>query len=157
MDIPKRKSNRLKKFDYGQQGCYFLTLCARDRLPLFGSISSGTDSTPPETDLSDFGKIICNQLQNMISTYHDIQIEKYVIMPNHVHVLFMPTDEWSLSETVMSWKRFAARKINERMGKGGALWQKESFDTLVRSPRHFATIVRYIKRNDLARAWVAFE
>ena len=81
----------------------------------------------------------------------------YVIMPNHVHVLFMPTDEWSLSETVMSWKRFIARKINERMGKGGALWQKESFDTLVRSPRHFATIVRYIKRNDLARAWVAFE
>ena len=80
----------------------------------------------------------------------------YVVMPNHVHVLFMPADGWTLSETLMSWKRFTARKINEYMAKDGAFWQKESFDTLVRSPRHFQTIINYIKRNDPSKAWVAF-
>ena len=77
-------------------------------------------------------------------------------MPNHVHVLFMPMEGWTLSETVMGWKRFTARKINERLGKEGSLWQKESFDTLVRSERHFQTIIGYIKRNDPAKAWVAY-
>ena len=78
----------------------------------------------------------------------------YVVMPNHVHVLFMPTEGWPLSEIVASWKRFTARKINERLAKEGSLWQKESFDTLVRSRRHFETIIGYIKRNDPANAWV---
>ena len=78
----------------------------------------------------------------------------YVVMPNHVHVLFQPTEGWTLSELATSWKRFTARQINERMAKEGALWQKESFDTLVRSERHFQTIIGYIKRNDVAKAWV---
>ena len=80
----------------------------------------------------------------------------YVVMPNHVHVLFMPSEGWTLSETVASWKKFAARRLNDKLGREGALWQKESFDTLVRSERHFQTIVGYIKRNDPAKAWVAY-
>ena len=80
----------------------------------------------------------------------------YVVMPNHVHVLFMPAVGWTLSETLMSWKRFTARKINEYLAKDGAFWQKESFDTLVRSQRHFQTIINYIKRNDPTKAWVVF-
>ena len=80
----------------------------------------------------------------------------YVVMPNHVHVLFMPTEGWTLSETVAGWKKFAARRLNDILGREGPLWQKESFDTLVRSERHFTTIVGYIKRNDPATAWVAY-
>ena len=79
----------------------------------------------------------------------------YVVMPNHVHVLFMPSDGQTLSGTVASWKKFTARHLNDALGKTGAVWQKESFDTLVRSERHFQTIVGYIKRNDPAKAWVA--
>ena len=80
----------------------------------------------------------------------------HVVMPNHVHVLFQPLGESTISGILESWKRFTARRINERMGKGGALWQKESFDTLVRSPRHFQTIIGYIKRNDPDKAWVVY-
>ena len=82
------------------------------------------------------------------------ELYAFVVMPNHVHVLFQPTGEWSMSEIVASWKKFAAREINQSLGREGPLWQKESFDTLVRSERHFRTIVSYIKRNDLAKAWV---
>ena len=79
----------------------------------------------------------------------------YVIMPNHVHVLFMPVEGWTLSQTVANWKSFSGHEINRLTGSKGTLWQKESFDTLVRSERHFQTIVRYIKKNDLMRAWSA--
>ena len=77
----------------------------------------------------------------------------YVVMPNHVHVLFMPLGENVLRDIVASWKRFTAREINRILDREGMFWQKESFDTLVRSERHFETIMRYIKRNDLERAW----
>ena len=84
------------------------------------------------------------------------QLYAYVVMPNHVHVLFMPTEGWTLSGTVAGWKKFTARRLNDALGREGPLWQKESFDTLVRSERHFTTIVGYIKRNDPAKAWVAY-
>ena len=77
----------------------------------------------------------------------------YVVMPNHVHVLFQSVGGRTLSEVVTSWKRFTARKINDRLAKEGTLWQKESFDTLVRSERHFKTIIGYIKRNNPMTAW----
>ena len=77
----------------------------------------------------------------------------YVVMPNHVHVLFMPMGDNTISGILESWKRFTARRINEKTGKSGSLWQKESFDTLVRSDRHFKTIIRYIRENDLKKAW----
>ena len=77
----------------------------------------------------------------------------YVVMPNHVHVLFMPMGENTISGILESWKRFTARQINGRIGKGGSLWQKESFDTLVRSDRHFKAIIKYIRENDLSKAW----
>ena len=77
----------------------------------------------------------------------------YAVMANHVHVLFMPTGDETLSGTVMNWKRFTAKAINAALGREGQLWQKESFDTLVRSERHFQAIVRYIRQNDLEKSW----
>ena len=78
----------------------------------------------------------------------------YVVMPNHVHVVFMPMGGRVQSEIVRDWKRFTAKAINEMLGREGTLWQKESFDTLVRSEKHFETICGYIRRNDLEKAWV---
>ena len=80
----------------------------------------------------------------------------YVVMPNHVHVLFQPMEGRTISDIVASWKKFTARQINDALGREGMLWQKESFDTLVRSEQHFQDVVRYIKKNDLTGAWVAY-
>lgn len=35
----------------------------------------------------------------------------WVVMPNHVHVLFQPMSDWSVAKIVASWKKFTARKI----------------------------------------------
>jgi REP element-mobilizing transposase RayT len=64
----------------------------------------------------------------------------WVIMPNHVHLLFTPLAP--LEKLMQSWKGISARRI-----AAGSIWQKNYRDTLVRDASHFANAVRYIRRN----------
>ena len=72
-------------------------------------------------------------------------LNEFVIMPNHVHVLVTPKAGHELSKILHSWKSFTATEINKRTGKSGAFWQKESFDHIVRSPAQVERIRQYIK------------
>ena len=71
----------------------------------------------------------------------------FVVMPNHVHALFVLNPEWLLEKLLQSWKRFSAREINVKLTRSGHLWQRDYFDRLVRDQQHFANCVRYIRRN----------
>jgi REP element-mobilizing transposase RayT len=71
----------------------------------------------------------------------------FVIMPNHIHVLFTLNAAWTLEQVVHSWKRHSSREINRAIGESGPLWQKDYFDRLVRDSSHFSNCVRYIRRN----------
>lgn len=71
----------------------------------------------------------------------------WVVMPNHVHALFVQRADWPLEKLLHSWKRFSARRINELLDRSGRLWQRDYFDRLVRDERHLANCVRYIRRN----------
>jgi len=70
-----------------------------------------------------------------------------VVMPNHVHVLFVQNPEFPLEKLILSWKTFAARTINKLLARSGTLWQRSYFDRLVRDGQHFRSCVRYIRRN----------
>lgn len=70
-----------------------------------------------------------------------------VVMPNHVHALFVQNPEWPLEKLVRSWKGFTARQINKLLGRSGNFWQRDYFDRLVRDEKHFVNCVRYIRRN----------
>ena len=83
-------------------------------------------------------------------TFFDDQryaLDAYVIMPNHVHLLVLPLESWSLSSIVASWKQYSAKRINIRMGRSGALWQKETFDHIVRNVEKLKQCRRYIAAN----------
>jgi type I restriction enzyme R subunit len=75
------------------------------------------------------------------------EIASFVVMPNHVHVLFRPLGKHTLPEILKSWKGFTAREINKRMGRTGALWQDEYWDRLIRNERHFFKVAEYIREN----------
>jgi len=75
------------------------------------------------------------------------ELASFVVMPNHVHVLFRPLEGHALPEIWKSWKGFTAREINKRMGKAGALWQDEYWDRLIRNERHFCKVSEYIREN----------
>ena len=70
-----------------------------------------------------------------------------VVMPNHVHALFVQNANWPLENLLRSSKSFTSRKINSLLGRDGSLWQRDYFDRLVRDQMHFANCVRYIRRN----------
>ena len=71
----------------------------------------------------------------------------FVVMPNHVHALFVQNVEWPLEKVLRSWKSFTSRKINSLLRGDGSLWQRDYFDRLVRDEKHFASCVRYVRRN----------
>src|SRR5205823_4882774 len=71
----------------------------------------------------------------------------FVVMPNHIHALFVQNPEWPLEKLIHSWKRFTTRQINKLVGRSGSFWQRDYFDRLVRDEKHFANCVRYIRRN----------
>jgi putative transposase len=71
----------------------------------------------------------------------------FVVMPNHVHALFVQNPAWPLEKLLQSWKRFTTREINKLLERTGNLWQRDYFDRLVRDEKHFANCVRYIRRN----------
>jgi putative transposase len=64
----------------------------------------------------------------------------WVIMPNHVHLLFAP--HAPLEQLIQAWKAHSARQIGQ-----GPIWQRNYRDTLIRDADHFANAVRYIRNN----------
>ena len=71
----------------------------------------------------------------------------WVVMPNHVHAVFVLNSAWLLENIILSWKGFPARKINPLLRRKGNFWQRDYFDRLVRDAKHLANCVRYIRRN----------
>jgi REP element-mobilizing transposase RayT len=66
--------------------------------------------------------------------------ESWVIMPNHLHLLFKPLAP--MEKLIQAWKS----TFSHRYGQG-SIWQERYRDTLIRDPKHFANCVRYIRRN----------
>ena len=87
MSLPKRKSNRLPQFDYGTVGAYFITICSRDKAKVFGRVVGGGVLDAPRTLPSPHGKIVIAQIEAMENFYPGLQIEKFVVMPNHIHLI----------------------------------------------------------------------
>ena len=75
------------------------------------------------------------------------ELASFVVMPNHVHVLFQPLGDHALADILKTWKGFTAREINMRIGKTGTLWQDEYWDRLIRTERHFFKVSEYIREN----------
>ena len=74
-------------------------------------------------------------------------LDEFIIMPNHVHVIVTPLGGHELSSILHSWKSFTAHQFNRRFARTGAVWQKESFDHIIRSPEHLDAFRQYIRDN----------
>ena len=77
---------RLPEFDYSQPGAYFVTIVTQDRKPLLGKIVS------EEMVLSEVGMMVQEIVGEMPQHYQSIDVDVFVIMPNHIHVLFVIDD-----------------------------------------------------------------
>ena len=85
LENQRRRSIRLRGYDYSQAGGYFVTICTQNQEHLFGAIVGG------EMILNDAGNMIQIVWDEIPSHYGGIDIDEFVIMPNHVHGIFVIT------------------------------------------------------------------
>ena len=152
MELPKRKHIRLKDYDYSQNGAYFITLCVKYRHALLGEIDVGGGfHAAPTVKLSDIGIQVDNTIQYTNTHYRGVEINKYVIMPNHVHLIVLLTGGHGtppLPNVVGQIKSFTAMKWNEICGtQMQEFWQRSYHDHIIRSEVDYLRIWQYIDEN----------
>ena len=144
-------------------GCtYFVTFCLADAVPaqVIRRTRVEEDLDPEEIarnfDIDpSFGSCILEQPEaagivesSMLYFQGDRHaLSAWCVMPNHVHAVVTPYANRTLSDILHSWKSFSAHEINRELQKRGKLWEKESFDHLVRSEQAFEQFVRYTEEN----------
>lgn len=148
--LPQRKHPRLKKYDYSRNGAYFVTICVKNRQHLLGTIPVGRGAlTPPHIHLSEIGKTTEQYILNINIVYESIILDRYVIMPNHIHLLLriedggMRASRPTLQTIVRSLKTMITCKI------GQSVWQDSFYEHIVRSEDDFLAIWKYIDENPL--------
>ena len=154
--FPKRKTMRWDKRDYSAEGAYFITICTKDRKSILSRITSvGGDvlDAPKKIELLPFGELADYHLKKISGFYKNIEIDQYVIMPNHIHIILIllengpsgtsaPTKQHSgVSRFVSTFKRFCNKEI------GTNIWQRSFFDRVIRDREEYVKICNYILEN----------
>jgi REP element-mobilizing transposase RayT len=75
------------------------------------------------------------------------KLVSWVIMPNHVHFLLKPFENFELEKILHSIKSFTALKANRILKRSGKFWQEEYFDRYIRNYEHFEKTIGYIEMN----------
>ena len=168
MDLPKRKQIRLPDYDYSAPGAYFVTICTSDRRCILSDIVVGDGVLDdPNVRLLPYGKIVAETLREIEKTYTWLALDRYVIMPNHIHILLRMEDRgpgngrgtapaWEtgdgpsrtpaptnprLAALISTMKRFTNKRC------GAALWQRSYHEHVVRGEEDYRQIWEYIDTN----------
>jgi REP element-mobilizing transposase RayT len=84
------------------------------------------------------------------------QLYAYVVMDDHVHVLFRPEDGFTIKKILHSWKSFTGHELVKKCKREAPVWQDEYFDRIVRSEAELYEKAAYILYNPRKR-WSEIE
>ena len=156
--LPKRKRLRLKNFDYSTPGAYFVTVCTHNRKCMLSRVV-GAIHESPEIQLTEYGKIVDQGINNIPNRFKAI-IERYVIMPNHIHLIvrIVAPEELRairesplrgrsiISKIVGYFKMNVSKEIHLRFHQS-IVWQRGYYDHVIRDLKDFEYISNYIYEN----------
>jgi REP element-mobilizing transposase RayT len=74
------------------------------------------------------------------------ELQAWVLMANHVHVLFR-VETTPMSEIVEDWKKYTAHEANKLLGRQGRFWEPDYWDTYMRDTEHELKTRRYVENN----------
>ncbi len=153
MDIEQssRHTLRLSSYDYASEGMYFVTICAYERMKLFGRI------VKDKSFLSPLGRIIDKYLLSMQTHYKGLSVDEHVVMPNHIHVIInigrtrgsAPT----LGTIIKRLKSFVIHEYAKGINDYGwepykdKIWQRNYYEHIVRDDNDLERIRLYIRNN----------
>ena len=101
--------------------------------------------------LSKIGIVIENEIYKLNTVYENIKVDKYQIMPNHIHLIifiyedsngrtqFAPT----ISRIIKQFKGSITKQI------GFSIWQKSFYDRIIRNEKEYQSVWNYIHNNPL--------
>lgn len=152
MDLPKRKNIRLNDYNYSSNGAYFITICTKNKENLLWK-NVGANCVRPleQLPLSKIGIVVENEIHKLNTVYENIKVDKYQIMPNHIHLIifiyedsngrtqFAPT----ISRIIKQFKGSITKQI------GFSIWQKSFYDRVIRNEKEYQSVWNYIHNNPL--------
>jgi len=154
---------RLQEYNYSGNGSYFITICTHGNRSLFGSVSGG------QMHLNIHGFAVQKHIHRLNSLHDGIEVDKYVIMPNHLHLIItichdsincsqMPSPSKAQIPKMIQAFKAAVTKELSRITEGGThamrslqfpVWQKSYHDHIIRTPLEYQEIWQYIDTNPL--------
>ena len=159
----RRRSIRLKDYDYTDSGAYFVTICTKNKQCLFGKIISG------EIKLSKVGRIVESEWLNVAVVRRNVRLHEFIVMPNHFHAIiclegnnegtascaptlprFGQVVSGSLSAIIRGFKSAVTNRFNKMNDTGGnSLWQRNYYEHVIRDEPSLNRIREYIVNNPL--------
>lgn len=152
----QRKANRIKDYDYSQRGAYFVTICTQGRKKILSDIVGDGFPVPKVC-----GKIAEEIIKEISKKYPNVNVDKYVIMPDHIHMLLIiqNTEQGTGNPSptlgnVIGWYKYqATRRINLLLDTPGErVFQRSYYDHVIRNQRDYNEIWEYIAYNPMK--WV---
>ena len=160
-NLPKRKSLRLKNYDYSANGAYFVTICTHEKKCILSTVGAIHES--PEkycVKLNRYGSIVRHYIKKSEKRFSVI-IPEYVIMPNHIHLLIvvdnydperailespLQSTRSQLSKIVGYIKMNTSKEIHQ-INPYIKLWQRGYYDHVVRNEEDYCLHLQYIEEN----------
>ncbi len=151
-----RRSMRLHQYDYTQSGVYFVTICAYRFRRLFGRIVNGS------VQLNSLGRLVEDEWQRTAAVRHYVEIDLYVVMPNHLHGLLFITHNQSeqtlarsasmqsnsLGSIIAQFKSIVTKRSRILASpRQMPIWKRNYYDHIVRNERSLERIRNYILEN----------
>ncbi len=157
--MQSRRSLRLDGYDYSKSGVYFVTVCAYRHRNLFGSIDAV--AMMPNA----IGRIIDEEWQRTAELRPYIDLDSFVLMPNHIHgIIVIHGDDsqtqdqckpvlrylqaGSLGAIVGRFKGKVSRLVHELpQCRDLLVWQRNYYDHIIRNDKSLQAIREYIVMN----------
>jgi REP element-mobilizing transposase RayT len=157
----RRRSLRLRGYDYSQVGAYFVTMCTQGRHCLFGEADGDS------MRLNDAGRMLADLWLDIPSRTPDVALDSFVVMPNHVQgVVVLPDHRGrtkagpvgenavpALGSVVGAFKSAATLEYIRGVRTRGwppfrsRLWQRNYYEHVIRDETSLDGIRRYIAEN----------
>lgn len=142
----------MNDYNYSSNGAYFITICTKNKENLLWK-NVGANCVRPldQLPLSKIGIVIENEIYKLNTVYENIKVDKYQIMPNHIHLIifiyedsngrtqFAPT----ISRIIKQFKGSITKQI------GFSIWQKSFYDRVIRNEKEYQSVWNYIHNNPL--------
>ena len=152
MEYHNRKYPRLKEYNYSLPGYYYVTIHNEHGAIQLSSINPGDIRHRASVSLTQTGMIAVEQLMLLEQRYSYVRIDKYVVMPTHVHVILRLLDGTlprpGLTDIVGAYKSLVTRAVNAvHNTPGQKQFQRSFYETVIRSEKAYQSCWKYIDEN----------